>query len=580
VRYPGKASRIYTPSRNWQVEAYRHYGICGEARYAANYFGNALSKATLYAAEPDGDTLKRAATDSVAAQAMRNLFNGTEGQKQMLTAVGIHLTVAGECYLVGRTVQPNEEPETGIVVEEGGEVWEVVSTLEMNVSGKTWTIKYGSGMNDVTLADDAVVIRIWRPHPGKRIEADSPFRSLLPVLNEIEWMTKHIFSQARSRLAGAGILFMPQGMSFPTPPEDPDRPEAMNEADAFTLTLAEGMLEPLKGDGSPAEVVPLVVTAPDESIDKAKLMHFWSNLDEKALEMRKDAIHRFALGMDLPPEKIEGIGSNSGTGGGTSNGVSHWGAWQIDEDTIKLHVEPMLELVVNAVTIAYLRPATGGIEVVQYDTGPLRLRPDRSQEAIELWDRMAISTATMLREVGFDVGDEPDEAEIKSRILMKIASGSATPEQVAAAARMLGVNLPAGADGPPAAEATRPNPPPPSLEDHPTRPRTPAESPAALLAASDALVYRALERAGNRLRQTVVKPPACRAYETHTLIRANGTAEKVLEDAFSCGPEVLAGIADPERVIPVLESYCHTLLAEQSPHERDRLAGWLERQMS
>lgn len=576
VRYPGNSGRIYTPSKEWQQESYRHYGICGEARYAANYFGHSLSKVSLFAAVPDGDALKRAATDSIAAEAMRNLFSGASGQAQMLTSLGIHLTVAGDCYLVGRTVKDNEKPETGIVV--GGDVWEVVSINEMHVTGSKWTIKYGSGMNDVELTEDDVVIRIWRPHPDKRIEADSPFRSLLPVLNEIEWLTKHIFAQCTSRLAGAGILFMPQGMSFPAPPEQEGEASTFaNEADTFTVTLAEAMLAPLNDPSLPSAKVPVVVTAPDESIDKARLMHFWSDLDEKALEMRKDAIHRFALGMDLPPEKLLGMSSDGGTGGGTSNGVSHWGAWQIDEDTIKLHVEPMLELICNALTVGYLRPATDGDEVVRFDTAPLRLRPDRSKEAMELWDRMAISTEAMLREVGFDVADQPDTEEIKTRILMKIASGSATPEQVAAASKVFGVVIPTGTETP---QDTRPAPESPSLLEHPTRPRTPAEVPAALLAASDALVYRALERAGNRLRQQVGKPPECRAYETHTLIKANGTAPRVLDDAFSCAPQVLDGIEDPAKVIPVLESYCHTLLAEQSPHERSRLASWLERQMS
>jgi len=50
VRYSGKAARIYQGSKEWQKDAYRHYGICGEARYAANYFGHALSRCRLFAA--------------------------------------------------------------------------------------------------------------------------------------------------------------------------------------------------------------------------------------------------------------------------------------------------------------------------------------------------------------------------------------------------------------------------------------------------------------------------------------------------------------------------------------------------
>lgn len=579
VRYPGKSARIYQPSQEWQKEAYRHYGICGEARFAANYFGHSLSKTSLHAAIPTGEDLQRAAEGSTAEQAMKALFNGSHGQAQMLTALGIHLTVAGDCYLVGRTIGDAERPETGITADiDGKDVWEVVSIQEMHVTGNKWTIKYGSGMNDVELDDDAVVIRIWRPHPARRIEADSPFRSLLPVLSEIEWLTKHIFAQCSSRLAGAGLLFLSQGMSFPPPPEVDGKPQQFaNEAEQFTLTLADAMISTLEDPSLPSSHVPTIVTAPGEEIQYAKLMHFWSDLDEKALEMRQDAIHRFALGMDFPPEKLLGMSSNGGTGGGTSNGVSHWGAWQIDEDTITLHIEPMLELIVNALTVGYLRPALDGNDegaVVRYDTTNLRLRPDRSAEAIELWDRMVLSTKAMLREVGFDETDMPDEAEVTRRIMLKVASGSATPEQVAAAAKFFGADLPEGDDGLQETRETRPDP---SLIDHPSR-DIPERDAAALYAACDALMYRALERAGNRLRQGVDKAPTCRSFETHTLIQANGSTAKVMEDAFSCGAEVLDGIADHTKVIPVLESYLSVLLAEQSPHNKARMETFLVRQ--
>ena len=80
--------------------------------------------------------------------------------------------------------------------------------------------------------------------------------------------------------------------------------------------------------------------------------------------------------MDLPREQIMGMSSNSGTGGGNSNGVSHWGAWQIEESTIKFHIEPMLELICNALTIGYLRPLTEAVDTfVTYNTKKLRLRP-------------------------------------------------------------------------------------------------------------------------------------------------------------------------------------------------------------
>lgn len=552
TRYTGKVPRIYHPENTWQKECYRHYHICGEARFAAKFFGHAISRATLHAAQADGTPI----TEGKPAEVLNALFRGPDGQKQILEALGLHLTIAGDCYLVGRTVN-------------GADVWEVVSVLEMKTFGDRWMIDYGDG-KPIELTEQDAVIRIWIPNPSKHIEADSPFRTMLPILREIEWLTRHVFAQISSRLAGAGILFLPQGVTFPPPPGQEGRQEPLNEADAFMQSLGDAMLAPIDDPGSAAAVVPHVAMLPGEQIDTVKLMHFWSDLDAHSKELRQEAIRRFALGMDLPPEQILGMSSNSGTGGGNSNGISHWGAWQIEEATIKMHIEPMLDVVTNSLTVSYFRVAMDEAEtdeVVAYSTESLRLRPDRSKEAFELWDRGVLKTEVLLKENGFRPTDAPDDEEFKRWMLVKIASGSATPEQVQAALQSLGVPIEVSGEG------TRPSLPAPSLVDHPSKPRTPDES--ALLAASDALVYRALERAGNRLRQAGVKPPGVPSYETHLFVKVNGNASQLLADAWSCAPQVLDGIGDPQKVVPVLESYCQGLLISGTAHTKERLAKWM-----
>lgn len=564
TRYPGKAARIYVQRQDWQRECYRHYAICGEARFAARFFGHAVSRAVLYVAEMGDDGRPQRQETGAAVALLDELFSGKDGQVQMLDAIGVHLTIAGECYLVGRSL-------AGQVAEP--DVWEIVSTMEMKVSANQWTIDYGNGELPVDLTEQDVVIRIWLPSPARKIEADSPFRSLLPILGEIEWLTRHVFAQVQSRLAGAGILLMPQGMSFPPPPDQEGAAVPGNEADAFMLTLADAAMTPISDPSSPAAVIPIVVTAPDESIDKPRLLTFWSELESAAMELRSEAIRRFALGMDLPPEQVLGMSSNGGTGGGTSNGVSHWGAWQIEESTIKMHIEPMLDVIVNALTMGYLRPGLGDGDAsfVYFSTETLRLRPDRSKEAFELYDRGLVTAEALRRENGFAEADKMEPDEFKMWLTVKIASGSATPEMVAAALGLVGVDLGAVV----AAPTTPQLPQAPTLIEHPDRPRTPAE--AASLAACDALVYRALERVGNKLRNQGMRPPNVPSYETHLHVKSNGATAAMLDDAWSCAPQVLRGIStEPDRVIEVLNSYASMLLTEQSPHVRERLAEWLD----
>lgn len=569
-----KMPRVYHGVEAWQNEAYRHYRICGEARYAANFFGHALSRATLSTARKvDGKEEKL--VDAESSTILDEMFAGKDGQPQMLEAIGKHLTIAGECWIVGRTVADPNDPDLEDYA--GEDLWEVVSVKEMQVTGKKWMIRH-EGYQPIELSDDDYVIRVWIPDPEARTKADSPFRSLLPVLAEIEYLTRHIWQQITSRLAGAGLLLMPQEVDFPPPPPVNGKPFVGNKAQAFMATLGQNMLAGLNPD-SPAGTIPLVSMMPGQWIQYVKHLTFWSPMDEKVMEMRQDALHRFASGFELPNEQTEGMSSNGGTGGGNSNGVSHWGAWQIEEQTIKMFLEPMLNLVDNALTIAYLRPLLDDrdpanfADYVTHDTSALRLRPDRSKEAFEAWDRIQISTKRLLGEIGFEEGDMPDKEEFKLRLLQKVATGSATPEQVAAALSVFDVLVPSGA--PQAPRETRPDP---SLEDHP-EPKAAPEMPApalpeaaALIPTLSALVFRALERTGNRIRQdSGVKPEGIRAYDMHTVVACNGKADTYLNDAWSTAPIVLEGICNVPQTVANLNAYTRMLLATQQPHTNELL---------
>lgn len=585
VRYTGKSPRIYIPPKPWQVEAYRHYGICGEARFAANWIANALSRVSLYAVKDL--TSKEKLTTGEAVDALAELFGGPLGQVQMMHALGLHLTIAGEAYIVGRSVEGTEN----VVTSEAGVIWEVLAVTEVKKAGDHWTITdpENETMTDIPLGDEDVVIRVWRPHPEKRREADSPFRSLLPVLSEIEWATRHIFSQMASRLAGAGLLFVSDGIQIAEAPsvnEDGDLDRVQNTATALMTALATAMMRPLHNPELPEALVPLILTVPEELLKSGKvaeLMHFWSDLDDKAQGIRTDAIMRFADGMDIPAEKLKGLSSAPSTGGGRSTGPNHWGMWQIDEEAIKLHIEPAAELIGNFLAIAYLRPLDGvdPLNAVWYDSSALRLRPDRSKESIELYNLGLVKGEVVVRENRFDVdNDMMDDEERKTWLLIKLATGttSATPEQVAAALSALGVTVPAPAVDAPTEESRGPRALP--AVDRPER-ALPEAANAVLLAAAEPLVFRALERAGNRLKQQARNlggtPPQVPSYAMHTVVAANGSAEKILEDAFTgTAVECLTGrVPNPEQVIPVLEGYVSTLVMEQSPHTRERLVEWL-----
>lgn len=550
MRYPGNTSRVYRRPADWQTEAWRHFDICGELRYACMWIGNVLSRTTLHPAKRSGNDLTPV-TSGAPFTAMEELFSGKEGQSQMLSAVGLHLTVAGECYLVGRKPDPSrgEAP--------GADIWEIVGTQEMKHRGTRWSIDYQDGARPLDLDDEAVIIRIWRPHPRLRILADSPIRALLPVLQELEFLSRHVMAQVTSRLAGGGLLVLPQSMSFPSPPAGSTLPDTATEADIVMAVLGEAMLQPINDPSHPSALVPTIFMVPDEAVDKINHMKFWSDLDQHAIELRSEAIRRLALGLDLPPEVLLG-----------TSGMNHWGAWQMEESSIKAHIEPLLELVVNALTVGYLQPLTDDpTDVVAYDTTALRLRPNRSKEAIELYDRGELNGDTLLRETGFAPDEAMGDEEFKTWMLRKVASGSTTPEQVAEALVALGIpGITAGSGMPTDARPT------PSIADHPQQgpPAEPAYPEAAsLYAMSEVMVFRALERAGNRLRSLRQVRPECAAVDTYKFIAAKpGELDKVMEDAWTCVPRLLPDLPKEQQqvVAKALDAYTRTLLLSQQDH--------------
>lgn len=546
--------------QGWQAEAWKYYDTVGELRFVANWVGNVMSRAELFPAELRQGEDKRL-NSGPAADALHAYFDGEAGQAEMLRATGIHLTVAGECYHVYRAKQKR---------------WQVLAydKVTQQGSGTQATIRAdfsdGDGKVIVGKGQD-LVLRVWNPHPLDPWQADSPVRSSLASLAEIHRTTQAVRAILASRLAGNGLLMMPSDITFPTPA---NAPEGANQADIFMATLGEAMLTPIEDPDDASAVVPIVITAPGENIKDARHMTFSAELPEQIRLMRQDAVKRFALGMDVPPEVLIGM-----------ENANHWNAWLIDEASVKAHTEPRLAVVTNAITTGYMRPAVDGdypdttMVGVVADTASIRLRPNRSKEAIELWDRGELSADALRRETGFGKEDEPKRNEMKEWLLRKIALGSTSPEQTQAAAEALGIDLLAdiqiiqsqtGKERPDSIDNRR------TIEsdrraegpDLPEAVAASVEVPESLLAACDVLVFRALERAGNRLKSRHNYTGRTAAADLY--LEFDGQPDVLLADALTCMDRVLPDA--PPGTEQAIDHYLRYLITSKTPHSRTRLA--------
>lgn len=593
-------------SQPWQDEGWHFLDTVGELAFANQWIANALSRVELQVMEVMSDGSLQPSTNPEAIAALDALFYGETGQSQMLHTIGIHLTTPGETYLVG--VPPAGDGDAS------DDSWRVMSNKELRQEGSRWIIDRGDGIEekyeDGSHPDrpaEALVIRIWRPHPAKWVEATSPVRAALPILRELEGLTKHVAATIDSRLAGAGLLVVPSEASFATPIEGDLANLDDSDLDPFMAELIEAMVTPIRDRASAAAVVPPVLRMPGELVDKVQHIKFWSDFSEKVLELIDAKIHRLALSMDMPPEELTGKGD-----------MNHWGGWLATEDGIKLHIEPLTGLVCDGITQKYLWPVLAGPlwdpseplppevrrQVITGDTSNLRQRPERSTEAMDLHGRMVLTDAALARETGFDAGDLllPESPEYRRRMLQRIADGVTTADLTAAAMKALGVAIepvasevapdPSAAAGSPQAlpapaatpaiEAPR-NPPSPGASQVASAHSVvdvaralDAAAPAvarrtAVLTATDLLVGRAMERAQARLfgrgRNARRRPITDAAKVSHALMDA---WTQVSATAVALG-------VDPGELTEACDTYARELLARGMDHHPDLLALVLDR---
>lgn len=545
----------------WQRQAWDFFDTIGEYRQAPTIMGALLSRAKLVCYE-DGVPTK----NEHALAAMAELCGGEEGQAEMLRQYGVHFTVAGEGWLFSPPLNeiPTAEPSD----------WLVAASTQVSRSAGIWKV------NGKELEGERMVIRLWRSHPVDPSKADAPSRAALPVLAELLQLTKRIAAQIDSRLAGAGLLLLPSETSFPASPQRrlntgdpaPAPTDSVHAGDAQGLAdlLFDQAQEAIDDPSSAAAMLPIIGEAPGEYIGNVKHINFWSELDRSAPKLREELIIRIARSMDIPQEVLLGTA-----------GSNHWNAWLSDENSVKIHGEPTLKIITAGLTSKYLRKALDGVVddprrfTIGVDTSQMRLRPNRSKEAAELNDRMILSDEAVLRENGFTEADAMTKEGLTRALLRKMASGSTTPEIVNAAAIALGVDLGVEIrDNRPPAEAR----PTPSLQDHPTRelPELVASvysSNEALVFASEQLIDRALQRAGNRMKaKMALKDPPAAANRLYQAISVRpGDLDDLLKDAWASISEFDYGV-DPAQLTRALDTYTRSVMLSGATPSRDSIA--------
>lgn len=580
---------------SWQREAWRFYHCIPELHFAADYMGAACSRVRLYVEKlskfnvPDGEVTE---DDDEAVAALGSTIFGTPSQQaEALNAIGVNLTIAGECYVVGRAPRQFDPDK-----------WFIVSTTAFKRRAGQYAVNLGYGPEEI-LAGTDLVFRVWKPDREWLFRADSPTQACLNVLAEMEELMLYEFSQIDSRLSGGGIVWLPAEMS--NGPSDSST--APQSADDVFNQMALAAKASRSGRGVAAGTVPQFIEIPGEYIGKMqeKPMMFESVLSDRLKEYKDNAVNRLATGMNMPAELMTGMGE-----------VNHISVWSIEESFIKIHVEPMMNLITEAITRSYLRPLLKSMGKdpskyqISFDTAPLTVRASRLQDTLNLYEKGLVSAKTVLVSGNYNpLVDTPSEEESTERYVRELMLRDPTlisvPPLVEAA--NLDIDMPEPQLMAVPGDVNAPGPPPPpaparsvdnqrrpvdprSTDTGPTRPATSQgtpilasavldSSPDAVLAAANVVVRRALEIAGGRLltRQVRGQFPDVPKFEIHTRIRVTpDQAQEALAGAFDHLVLDFAGLdVDTTQIHDTLHSYAAMLMITSTPHNpawlRDRI---------
>lgn len=388
----------------WAQEAWRQYNVCGELHFAVTWLANSASRVRLTCVKKNGlGVLDAANTDEARViELLSGLLGNISAQVELIRMSVINLTVPGDGYLLGETL-PGQDEFTE---------WVFLSTnsLTLNTDQDYAMVDIGDGRPRRIILSQVLLMRVHRPHPMRWWEADSPTRAALPVLRELEELSKYLFANINSRLAGPGILGVPSELSFPAPAGEIEPGQS-----AVMAFLTEAMLAPIEDMGHPGAVVPIVIEGPADLLSKIVwITNPNANLTTVIAELREKAIARLALTLDLSPETLLGSANSN-----------HWGQWAIEEQSFKFHIAPVLALLTTALTEGYMAPVlkAAGIDPedyqIWYDATDLIQRTDQGAVAMDLYDRGELSGTALLRETGFPASDMPTGKEADIRAILK-----------------------------------------------------------------------------------------------------------------------------------------------------------------
>lgn len=529
--------------QSWQQEAWGYRDLIGELRLAVQFLSRAVCRVTFFPAQlnPESDqpipfdadegvvipeALRSAAREELARLPLSSGY-------RFLGVFTENMIISGEAWLNGFD-------------RDGMEVWEVRSVDEIKIDGEgRITIAEVGRPPRVFTGEEEELLRNWIPHPRHSALPDSPMRPLLNPCEDIILAGMESRAASRSRVASNGVFKVPFGLTM-FAATNPDGEMISADDNRFMSELTAALLAPISNEGDPGAVVPIAVVGTPEDLEAFQHMSIERATANDLLERQEAGLKRLARGMDLPPEQMTGMGD-----------MNHWSLWGVDMQTYRNHLDPWVRTIADSLLEGFLRPAliARGFSVedvakivIDADASALTENVNRGQDAMNAYDRGAITRLALAEALGFSETDMPDDEELlrmiaikqgvdpqtATVILQRLLMGGSLKEPIVvdsaieapAEVRQPQAELPAAGPGRAPAQATPEAPGPgavvgAAVADKPRWRVATQESQrladidraliAQIITAADPIIRRSVERANGRLRSLAQKHPEYKA---------------------------------------------------------------------
>lgn len=417
------ASRLRTPEESaygkrmtmpWQYRALTQFDMIPELHYANHFIARQLSRCRFYPAHLNEDGTTEPYEDgSPPVLLWDRIQDPGGGRSQLQYSYGRLIQITGEGVLLGYRLNAPDER------------WKFLWKDEVKIFDDGTAVRLDWEMKETS--DFGVAYRMWTPHPRHSDLPDSPMQAVSDIAEELIILTQSVRSTAVTRMT-KGMTVIPLE-AIPDPigeylgDEDP-------QTNQMLMDYVEHVSAQIENYGSAEASVPFLFTPSYEYADRIfQLKMHDPATDYMEKDLRKEAIERLALGLDMPPEALLGMG-----------GSNHWSSKGIQFDMWRSHGVQKADQFGDDMCDVYLRPALRDEEfsdwsrvVLVFDDSLVVVPPDQSTIAKDALDRAAISFQGFREMSGIPESMAPDEDEqalllsVKMRTPVEIENGEMVP---------------------------------------------------------------------------------------------------------------------------------------------------------